>query len=350
LQTLGFCTFANHSLQATEKKFGKDFSFSPTRGIQMAIVAKRLTKKFGDLIATDRVSFEVAEGEVFGLLGPNGAGKTTLVRILSTLLRPDAGEAKIAGFDVTKEAKAVRRNLGIISDGMAIYEHLTPSENLEFFGTQYGMDKKDIRARGEDLFAVLDLTDFKNTPVKVFSTGMKRKAEIAVALVHDPPVLLSDEVTAGLDPQMSINVRNFFRDLAQKENKTVLWTTHYLTEPELICDQIGILFKGQLVANGTIQELKEKVSTSADVSAIHCMIPDDTTLSLIEKNWPQVQIKVSAGQLEILANWEQSNAVLRFLIASGIPIYRYQPMYHSQMGMEEIFIALCRSQLTNEYL
>ncbi|MFX0115307.1 MAG: ABC transporter ATP-binding protein [Candidatus Hodarchaeota archaeon] len=316
----------------------------------MAIAAKRLTKKFGDLTATDRVSFEVAQGEIFGLLGPNGAGKTTLVRILSTLLRPDDGEARIAGFDVTKEAKAVRRNLGIVSDGMAIYEHLTPSENLEFFGTQYGMSKKDIRARSEELFAVLDLADFQDIPVKVFSTGMKRKAEIAVALIHDPPVLLSDEVTAGLDPQMSITVRNLFRDLAQKENKTVLWTTHYLTEPELICDQIGILFKGQLVASGTIQELKEKVSTSAEVSTIHCMIPDDTTLSLIKKNWPQAQIKVNAGQIEILADGEQSNAVLRFLIASGIPIHRYQPIYHSQMGMEEIFIALCRRQITNKHL
>ncbi len=227
----------------------------------MTIEVTSLTKKFGKLVAVDSVSFRVAKGEIFSLLGPNGAGKTTLVRLLSTLLKPDHGEASLAGFSIRTNAKLVRRNLGIVSDGIAIYEHLKPSENLEFFGIQYGMEKNEIRERKIELFDLLDLNDPKtDIPVKFHSTGMKRKVEIAVALIHNPQVILCDEITAGLDPQMAILLREKIQNLAKKENKTILWTTHYLNEPEAIADRIGILYQGKLISIGTLEELRHLVS------------------------------------------------------------------------------------------
>jgi len=233
-----------------------------------------------------------------------------------------------------------------VSDGMAIYEALTPSENLEFFGVQYGMNKGEIRKRREKLLDILDLTEFQHTPIKVFSTGMKRKAEIAVALIHDPVVLLCDEVTAGLDPQMAVIIRDFFRALAKEEEKTILWTTHYLTEPEIICDKVGILFKGRLAAIGTIQELKETIKSSTGAMKIQCTVPDDKTLALIRESWPRALIKMRGQQLEVVASWEQSNAIMKFLAKMDVSIYQYQPENQNEVSMEEIFISLIRSQAT----
>ncbi|MEM9585885.1 MAG: ATP-binding cassette domain-containing protein [Planctomycetota bacterium] len=226
------------------------------------IHVQQLTKVYEDLQrgrlgAVDRVSFTVRPGEIFGLLGPNGAGKTTVLRILSTVLSPTSGIATVAGFDVEHDAAEVRRNIGFVSNNTAIYDRMTAWEMVEYFGRLHGMSPDTLTDRLEKLFDQLRMNDFRDVPGGKMSTGMKQKVSIARAMVHDPPVLVFDEATLGLDVLVARNLLSVIRSL-REAGKCLIFSTHIMSEVERLCDRIAIMYRGQILDSGTLEELSER--------------------------------------------------------------------------------------------
>ncbi|WP_436695695.1 MULTISPECIES: ATP-binding cassette domain-containing protein [unclassified Geodermatophilus] len=223
-----------------------------------AIVVEGLVKRFGATTALDGVDLTVAEGSVLGLLGPNGAGKTTVVRILTTLLRADAGRAQVVGLDVVHEADAVRACIGLTGQYAAVDEYLTGFENLEMVGRLYRLGRARSRARAGELLERFDLTDAANRPAKTYSGGMRRRLDIAASLIARPRVLFLDEPTTGLDPRSRLSMWEFIADLAGG-GTTILLTTQYLEEADRLADRMVVIDRGRVIARGTADELKAQV-------------------------------------------------------------------------------------------
>jgi ABC-2 type transport system ATP-binding protein len=217
-----------------------------------------LTKAFGDVQALAGVDLDVARATVLGLLGPNGAGKTTFVRVLATLLVPDAGTARVAGLDVVEQASAVRERIGLAGQYAAVDENLTGLENLTMVGRLYGMRRAAAKARGRDLLERFDLVEAARRPVKTYSGGMRRRLDLAAALVAKPPVLFLDEPTTGLDPRSRLSLWEVIERLVD-EGTTVLLTTQYLDEADRLADTIAVIDHGRLIAEGTSDQLKDRV-------------------------------------------------------------------------------------------
>lgn len=216
-------------------------------------------RKKEEIRALDGVSFTARRGEIFGLLGPNGAGKTTTVKILSTILTPDSGEAFIDGKSVLKEKEDVRKVIGVtFTVEKGFYNKLTGKENLIYFGVLRGMSFSDARRRADELLDLVGLSEDKNRLFEEYSLGMRAKLAIARTLMHDPPVLILDEPTIGLDPIAARNVRNLLAEL-RKEGKTILLTTHNMREAEELCDKISMIDRGRIILSGTVDELKSVV-------------------------------------------------------------------------------------------
>ena len=225
------------------------------------IVADNLTKSFRDLRrglvnAVSGISFEARAGEVFGLLGPNGAGKTTAMRLLCTVLRPTSGTARVAGYDIVTQAADVRRHLGFMSMNTAIYDRMSAWEMVEYFGRLYGLAGEGLRRRMEEVFDTLQMNDFRDVLGAKMSTGMRQKVSIARAVVHDPPVLIFDEPTAGLDVLVARSVMQNIERLRDL-GKCVLFSTHIMREVERLCDRVAVVARGGIRACGTLAELRE---------------------------------------------------------------------------------------------
>jgi sodium transport system ATP-binding protein len=220
-----------------------------------AVAVESLTKSFGATAAVDELSFEVAPGEIYGLLGPNGAGKTTTLRVLAGILLPTRGHVRVVGLDVEKEPLAVRQRLGFLTNTTGLYPRLTGRELLAYFGRLHGLDRDATAARVAALADALQLTPFFDRRCEALSTGERQRVSIARAVLHDPAVLVLDEPTAGLDVLASRFLRDFVR-AERDRGKAVVFSTHYLAEAELLCDRIGLLHRGRLLAEGTPPALR----------------------------------------------------------------------------------------------
>jgi ABC-2 type transport system ATP-binding protein len=240
------------------------------------VEARGLTKYVAgpgkDVAALREITLDVNGGEIFGLIGPNGAGKTTLLKTFSTLILPSAGYAGICGRDVVAEPLAARKNIGLVSgDERSFYWRLSGRENLEFFASFYNLSSKAARSRIEKLTELVEISE-PNRMVGKYSSGMRQRLALARGLLHNPPVLLMDEPTRSLDPGSAVKIRGFVKEyLCRREGRAIIWATHNLEEAEQICDRIGMLRQGRLIAAGTLDELREKagVPQSAPLAEIY---------------------------------------------------------------------------------
>jgi ABC-2 type transport system ATP-binding protein len=231
-----------------------------------AIITENLVKRFEDVTAVDGINLQVSKGELFGLLGPNGAGKTTIINILCGLIKPTTGSAKVGGYDVQKETGRVKDLIGVCPQETAIYPYLTGAENVELFGNLHVMNKEMLKTRRDMLLEKLGLTQDAKRRAEKYSGGMKRRLSLILALIHDPRVAFLDEPTVAMDPQSRHAVWDFIKDL-KKDDKTIILTTHYMEEAEEICDRVGIIDHGKLIALGSPEELisKNKVKNLEEV-------------------------------------------------------------------------------------
>jgi ABC-2 type transport system ATP-binding protein len=237
--------------------------FTPfTLSAMSLLQSRRLSKRFGEIQAVDGVSFELRAGEIYGLLGPNGAGKTTTISMICGLLKPDSGEVIVNGADFWADPQAARRLLGVVPQELALYEDLSGRENLEFWGRMAGLSARDARPRATEILDALSLADRAGDAVKHYSGGMKRRINLGCALLHRPRVLLLDEPTVGIDPQARAKILEFIRGLVST-GVGILYTTHYLEEAETLCDRIGIIDHGKLLAEGSLAELQHRTGDTA---------------------------------------------------------------------------------------
>ncbi len=244
----------------------------PAKSTMMAIEVEGVSKRFGSNQALDHVSLSVEPGTVLALLGPNGAGKTTLIRILTTLVLPDSGVARVAGRDVQKEPKAIRSLIGLAGQYASVDELLTGRENLELVGLLYHLERSEYRRRAQDALERMSLTRAADRAVKTYSGGMRRRLDLAASLIGRPPVLLLDEPTTGLDPRTRNDLWSFIEELVD-EGSTVLLTTQYMEEAEYLADQIVLLDAGCVVASGTADQLKDQIG--GDILEVRLTDPAD---------------------------------------------------------------------------
>ncbi|CAD75481.1 ATP-binding cassette domain-containing protein [Rhodopirellula baltica] len=252
------------------------------------IHVQHLTKAYEDLrrgrfLAVDHISFCVQPGEIFGLLGPNGAGKTTVLRILSTVLRPSSGIATIDGYDVSHEPAEVRRRIGFVSNNTAIYDRMTAWEMVGYFGRLHGMQRDELNDRLEKLFSQLRMNEFRDVPGSKMSTGMQQKVSIARALVHDPPVLIFDEATLGLDVLVARNLLEVIREL-REAGKCLIFSTHIMSEVERLCDRIAIMHRGRILDSGTLNELVDRHEEENFEELFFSLLSEHETAETNEQN------------------------------------------------------------------
>lgn len=278
------------------------------------IILKDLVKIFKkhhtEVRAVDSVSFEIKEGELFGLLGPNGAGKTTLIKCISTLLIPDMGTAIVAGNDVLKSPISVRKKIGVLTGGeRSLYWKLSAMDNLKYFAALYGVPRKQVKQRADFLLELMGLKDRANENVEKFSSGMKQKLAIARALIHDPPILLIDEPTLGLDPYFARFIRQFVKEeLSHKLKKTILLTTHYMDEADELCDRVAFMNRGRIEALDTPTALK-KGMPQEQVLELKCLgdlnknsfaeLKEASGINILKKDG-YVYIRINTGNPESL--------------------------------------------------
>lgn len=270
----------------------------PTSDI--AIRAEKVVRKFGDKIAVDGVDLAIGTGEMYGFLGPNGAGKTTLTRVLCTLLTPTSGKGTVAGYDVATQADQIRLRIGVALQDAALDDKQTGAEMLALQGRFYGMSKATTRARITELTDLIDIGDALQQRIGTYSGGMKRRLDLALALIHDPQVLFLDEPTTGLDPVSRARVWQEVRRLNSEVGMTVFLTTQYLEEADELADRVGIINQGKIVAEGTPAELKQAIGT--DVVVVTLDGPTDDARRALDALEQVQRIDVSDDTLTISVN------------------------------------------------
>jgi len=302
-----------------------------------AIEVKNLHKAFGDMKAVDGVSFEVQQGEIFSLLGPNGAGKTTTLSMLSCLLRPDDGDALVMGHSIRTDQMGVKSVLGVVPQEIALYEDLSARENLTFWGKMYGLRGALLKARVEEVLAIIGLTDRAKDRLGKYSGGMKRRVNIGVALLHKPKVIYMDEPTVGIDPQSRRSILDSVVDL-KNQGMTVLYTTHYMEEAQELSDHIAIMDHGKMMACGTHEELVKLVGQQTRID-LRVNVPASRILDV----WRAVKgvVHISEEEELISAFVDDSNEVLpRLFEAAAHSSARITSVDIREPNLEAVFLHL----------
>jgi ABC-2 type transport system ATP-binding protein len=302
-----------------------------------AIEVKELKKSFGDLQAVRGVDFFANQGEILSLLGPNGAGKSTTISIISGLLQPCAGDAFIMGHSVTRDPKAAKSNLGVIPQEIALYPDLSARENLLFWGKMYGLRGNALKQRVDEIFETIDLTDRQKDKVGKFSGGMKRRVNIAVALLHKPAVVIMDEPTVGIDPQSRRHILDSVKEL-NRQGTTVLYTTHYMEEAAELSDHIAIMDQGQIIAYGTHDDLIKMIGEQTRID-----LTFNAEVSHIIPDWKALQgvssLDASDGKVTILV--DDSNHLLpRLLEVAANGGVRILSVDIQEPNLEAVFLHL----------
>lgn len=309
------------------------------------IEVRNLRKTFNDFAAVDDVSFDVKRGEIFGLLGPNGAGKSTILRMLSTLAMPTGGTATIGGYDVVKHGNDVRKLIGIVSEKMIMYNRLTAKENLWFFGCLFDIPKDTLEQRIDELLELVQLTKWKDAQVGTFSTGMRQRMNVIRALLNMPQVLFLDEPTLGLDPQSSVEIRDFIKKLNVENKTTIVITTHMMVDADRLCDRIAIVDHGKIVALDTSRNLKKMIS-GADTTILKLEISNLTT-DIIESiravGCVDAVTQEEENQLRIIVHGDEAfDNVVDAVRARGGKI---NAMENLQPTLEDVFLHITGHQV-----
>jgi len=308
--------------------------------VAYAIETKEMSRYFGDLCAVNRVSLQVPTGTIFGFLGPNGAGKTTTLRLLLGLLELDGGSATVLGYDVATEAEAIREHTGVLLQHDGLYQRLSVYDNLEFFGRIYHLDKVTRQARIRELLEHLGLWERRNDNVAQLSRGLKQKVAIARALLHRPRLVFLDEPSAGLDPMAAVALREDIQSLARKEGTTVFLTTHNLAEAEKVCDIVGVIRKGRLIAVGTPTELRARTGKLS--AKIYGRGFNDSVIAAV-RSLPQVSsVLLHNDHLQVTLEPDTEIAPLvSLLVREGVEV---EEVHKGQSSLEEAFVALMQEE------
>ncbi|MDD1674348.1 MAG: ABC transporter ATP-binding protein [Methanomicrobiales archaeon] len=308
----------------------------------MAVATEELTRTFGAVVAVDHITFHIEEGEVFGLLGPNGAGKTTMVRLLNALIMPSAGKASVFGNSVAHQGDQVRSMTGVLTESPNLYERLSARRNLTFFGRLYGVPEADLMSRVEKTLSWLGLADRADDLSGTFSKGMKQRLALARALLHDPPLLFLDEPTSGLDPTAAREVDALIAELSRERGRTVLLCTHNLVEAQRLCDRVGVLARGRMIACGSVQELAQRLWSSMAVE-IELLLPPPPGIGKILAAIPGLTgVEVSGTKIEgRVSSRDQVPEMVSAVVSAGGRVLRVVPREHT---LEEIYFALQKEE------
>ncbi|MGG6314415.1 ATP-binding cassette domain-containing protein [Paenibacillus macerans] len=304
----------------------------------LAIEATGLVKTFGTNRAVDGVNLQVKTGMIYGVLGPNGAGKTTTIRMLATLLRPDAGSARIFGHDVAKEAHIVRQLIGVTGQYASVDESLSATENLVIFSRLLGLGRAEARRKAEELLEEFGLTEAAKRPLKNFSGGMRRRLDLAASLIAQPPLIFLDEPTTGLDPRTRTQMWDTIRRLV-KTGSTVLLTTQYLDEADQLADRIAVIDQGKVIAEGTVDDLKSSIGTSS----LHLRIREPQAMGEARRIVERVLVakaSISAEAGKITAPMAEADRVTDLLLAlreAGIPLAELSVQ---KPTLDEVFLTI----------
>lgn len=316
------------------------------------IVIDSVTKRFEDTVAVDDVSIEVAKGELFGLLGPNGAGKSTLTKMISGMLNPTSGTIKVGGFNIKDEPMKVKESLGVVPQDIVLYNYMNARENLAFYGRLYGMSGSKLRSRIEELLKFTQLEENAvRRHISTYSGGMKRRVNIAAALLHEPQVVLLDEPTAGLDPGNKHALWEIVQAL-HKEGKTIVLTTHMMDEAEELCDRVAIMDKGMIIALGSPRQLVKKVKMENTIT----VVPNKVTPQLIEsisqvsgvdRSYRFFDEDEKIDTLKVITKRAEDVLpdIVSAIVSEGIRILSIQL---SRVTLEDVFILLTGRSLTEE--
>ena len=300
------------------------------------IKVRGLVRRYGDLVALDRVDFTVRRGEIFAYLGPNGAGKTTTINILAGLLHRDAGEVSICGFDIEREPVAVKQRIGVVPEESNLYPELTCRRNLEYLGQLYGLGRYERRRRVDELLETFDLTEKSAVRFRALSRGMKRRLTVAASLVHNPEVVFFDEPTTGLDVPSARTLRELIRTI-NRRGTTVFLTTHNLAEAEALSDRVLILIKGKVVTEGATDEIGRQAagaeilsvvfSANIPVETLRAVCPAVTSANITDEKWRFEVANVHQATMQIIA-WAEKSGLTILKISTETP------------SLEEAFMAI----------
>ena len=304
----------------------------------MAIIeVKNVTKRFNDKLVLDNVSYEVEQGEIFGFIGPNGAGKSTLINIMTSLLTPDSGTIKICGYDILKEPIKAKECIGYVPQDLALMEEMNAYDNLEFFGALYGLKGKVLKERISEALKVTGLEDSRKQKVKKFSGGMKRRLNLAVAILHHPKVLILDEPTVGVDPQSRNHIFSFVKNICKEWGTTVIYTSHYMEEIEELCKRVFIIDLGKEISYGDREDIKASVFPNNKVIIEAQDITGETIMALKDdEGIIKIGDKENSISLTINSKFKLANT-LSLLEKNEVNIKKIS---YEEPKLEDVFLSL----------